>query len=238
MLLTFRPEGADVGQREQTASTDSKGEYTISGLLPGNWTVDISRGWEEETIASDSLMIAEGSNQRNFTVTESSRIRIKCTLEDKAYRDWIHAWIYPEDADEPQEEWFSASNRNPVVALKEGNYFIALSTNTHATRMVQVRVGQGETEVALPLHTPNALRIDYLESGSGLSRAGAKAGDLIVTFNGQEVRDRTSLLRFVTEAANRPEITESTVVVQRGAKQVTLKWPTNLAAPVTSPGLR
>lgn len=238
ILLTFRPDGADVGQREQFANTDNKGEYMINGLLPGNWTVDISRGWEEETIASDTLMIAEGTNQRDFTVSESSRIRIKCTLEDKAPGEWIHAWIYPEDADEPQEEWFSVSNRHPVVTLKEGTYYIALSTNSHASRMVQVRVGPGETEVALPLHTPNALRIDYLESGSGLSRAGAKAGDLIVTFNGQEVRDRTSLLRFVTEAANRPEITESTVVVQRGAKQVTLKWPKTLAAPVTSPGFR
>ncbi len=238
ILLTFRPDGADVGQREQTTNTDSKGEYTISGLMPGNWTVDISRAWGEETIASDTLMIADGANQRDFTVRESSRIRIKCTLEDQAHGDWIHVWIYPEDADEPQEEWFSAGNRQPVVTLKEGAYFIASSTNSHASRMVQVRVGPGETEVALPLHTPNALRIDYVESGSGLSRAGAKAGDLILTYNEQEVRDRTSLLRLATEAASRPEVTEVAVVVQRGAKQVSLKWPKTLAAPVTSPGFR
>ncbi|MCC7509933.1 MAG: carboxypeptidase regulatory-like domain-containing protein [Planctomycetes bacterium] len=236
--VRLRPEGSRVGHSVISADTDDKGRYSAIGLLPGTWIVELARGWEGETLVTDTVTITEGENQRDFTINDSGRIRLNVTLDGQPVADWMRLWIYSEVSDEPQEAWASSRERDRFISLEEGTYYICANSDSHASRMVQVRVGQGETEVALQLQRPNALRLGWLETGSGYSRGGAREGDLILTCNGQEVTDRASLQRIVTDASNRPEITELSVVMQRGSKQVTAKWSKALPLPYTIPGVR
>ncbi|MBK8206900.1 MAG: hypothetical protein IPK87_08950 [Planctomycetes bacterium] len=236
--IRFRPDGSTFRGSAISDTTDEKGGYSASGLLPGTWIVEIARGWDAETLVTDTLMITEGENLRDFTISDSSRIRLSITLDGQPPADWLRVWIYSEDSDVPREEWVNSSDRNRVISLEEGTYHICAQSETHASRMVQVRVAQGETEVVLPLHKPNAIRINWLETGSGYSRGGAMEGDLILTCNAQEVSDKASMQRIINDSANRPEVTELTVVMQRGGKQVTAKWSKSLPIPETGPAVR
>ena len=64
--------------------------------------------------------------------------------------------------------------------------------------------------------------VNQIDRRSPAFQAGVEPGDVIVSFNGQEVSDPTALIRLVADA---PIGSTATVVVMREGRQVTLKIP-------------
>jgi Do/DeqQ family serine protease len=74
----------------------------------------------------------------------------------------------------------------------------------------------------LGLRTTTGALVDQIDRRSPAFQAGVEPGDVIVSFNGQDVTDPTSLVRLVGDA---PIGSTATVVVIREGRRLTLKIP-------------
>lgn len=74
----------------------------------------------------------------------------------------------------------------------------------------------------LGLRTTTGALVDQIDRRSPAYQAGVEPGDVIVSFNGQDVTDPTALVRLVSDA---PIGSTATVVVIRDGRRVTLKIP-------------
>jgi serine protease Do len=74
----------------------------------------------------------------------------------------------------------------------------------------------------LGVRTTAGAFVNEIEKRSPAYQAGLDAGDIIVSFNGQNVIDPNHFVRLVSDAAIG---STATVVVVRDGKQVTLKIP-------------
>jgi S1-C subfamily serine protease len=68
--------------------------------------------------------------------------------------------------------------------------------------------------------TANGVRVDTVHAGSAAEKAGIRAGDLVVEFDGERVRSATQLTRLVHET---PEGRQVAVAVMRDGKRQTLQ---------------
>ena len=80
----------------------------------------------------------------------------------------------------------------------------------------------GQIAEQLGLRTTAGALVDQIDRRSPAFQAGVEPGDVIVSFNGQNVTDPTALVRLVADA---PIGSTATVVVIRDGRRVTLKIP-------------
>lgn len=219
-VIRFRPQGYVNGDREIEVYAQTDGRYGVDELAPGAWSVTVARDYQAEDALKEDLVLAEGGNEHNFSLTDESVLTIQLLPEDLVWGNWARVWVYAEGEDEPAQKWISSRLKSRNIALKPGTYYISLSTDRYATRGREVRIAQGRNEVSLTLREPDAVRLAWVESGTDLSRAGFVAGDIVLTYNGHEVREKADLNRLAEAAGDREQVE---VVVQRGKLRVTVR---------------
>ncbi|MCW8135805.1 MAG: carboxypeptidase regulatory-like domain-containing protein [Planctomycetota bacterium] len=233
--VRFRPHGESLEAKIVSVHTGWDGRYSVDGLAAGVWSVSILRDFQSDVALQEDITLAVGRNTRTFTLSDTSILFIELSTDGQTVASWAQVWVYAEGEDEPSQHWTSSRLKRPSIALKPGSYLVALATDRHAARPREIVVSQGENRVTFTLEAPDALRLVWIESGSDLSRAGFRTGDVVLTYDGQDVRDKSELNRLV-EAAKTRESVE--VVVQRGRTRVTLHTSPTINLPWTYPAKR
>lgn len=222
LFLKLIPPGGGESGRWLITHTEDDGSFKTEPLSPGEWLVEVYLDIQGRRLATANLTITEGDLKQDVRLSGLCSVRVKITAEGGGARDWVRIFYSAGDDTEPTERHVGR-DRNPPWTLPEGTYRFSASSGTLASKLMEVAIVSGrDNEVTLNLAQPNALRFRWIDPGSDLSRAGVKAADILLEYDGRPVHDRAELNRLIE--ANRDKATVP-IVVLRGTTRVELNIP-------------
>lgn len=213
--------GVDPGQAANDWEYASDGEYSIGPLQPGAWILDVY--FDElmaEKVGTHTLQLAPGRHEQDLTVKPPRGLHVVVASAQGLRGD--DCTLYLRNADNEQEHYIDLNTGKGelFLAVPAGSYTVHAANETSVSRTHTAALGVGLVRLELVLEAPDCVRLAAVESGSNAAINGLLAGDLVVEYDNQPVRNLSDLLRLTKLADGREGVS---ITVLRAGEPRTMK---------------
>jgi len=224
LFLKFVPPGGGEKGRWQMAYAENDARYKSEPLAPGDWTIEIYRDVTGRRLGVETLKVGDTDMQHDVRVSGLCAVTVKVVCESGLPEGWIQLWYHADGESEPSNEGIPASRlMQKNMTLAEGTYRFSASSDGLASRVVEHRVGAGvDNQITLTLAQPNALRFRWVDTGTDISRAGIKTGDIILEYDGRPVANKADLNKLIEASRDKDTVP---CVLLRGTTRVEVNAP-------------
>lgn len=168
------------------ARVDEDGTFELGPVDAGQWNFEVyatQGSWRR--VYSNVVSLVQGENSHDAVVDSGATVVVRVVDNEGNAVNWSRIQLRGESNYNQRTD---SEGTATVSFVEVGNYTLTASGRGLASRVQMVSPVNGNNEYTVTLKEPNCCRLTNVRDGTQAHNAGLKEGDIVVRYNGQDIK--------------------------------------------------